>query len=205
MVLLSSMLSACTLMGAGSGEDEKTGLRKIAVLPVAYSDGMGGGYACDLCPPAVQMKPTNAQAARLATAFLYEETARHPRILKPEFEVVEPVARKGMRQAANELAAAGQADAVLVGALVELRARVGSDHGPETPAGAVMYAALVDARTGATLWSSTFDANETGPGMLRSRLQRLTGAKTPRWRTAEGYTEVAAKELVDGLMDHLGG
>jgi len=201
---MATMLSACGLLGIGD-PDEIEGLRKIAVLPVAYSDGAGGGYPCDICPGTIQLKPTTAQAARLATGFLYEEVARHPRILKPGFELVEPAAKKGMRQGAAELAAAGQADAVLATALVELRPRVGSDHGPDTPAGAVMYAALVDARTGAVLWSSTFDGNESGPGVVRKRINRLTGAKVARWRTAEGYTEAATRELVEGLMDHLDG
>lgn len=188
--------------GAKSASDDDRGLRKIAILPVAYRDA-AGGYACDLCGDAVQMQETGAAAARLATGFLYEAVARHPRILFPNHQSVEKVASRGMRQAAADLAAGGSADAVIVAALVELRPRVGPDDSPEKPAGVTMFLSLVDARSGTALWSKTFDREEAPPSWFRLLLHKIWGDTPRRWSTAEGYTEVAADNLVEDLIDYL--
>lgn len=187
---------------AKASSDDERGLRKIAILPVAYRDA-AGGFACDLCGDAVQMKETNATAARLATGFLYEAIARHPRILFPNHQAVEKVASRGMRQAAADLAAGGTADAVIVAALVELRPRVGPDDSPEKPAGVTMFLSLVDARSGTVLWSKTFDREESAPSWYRLVLHKIWGDTPRRWSTAEGYTEVAADNLVEDLIDYL--
>lgn len=188
--------------GAKSASDDDRGLRKIAILPVAFRDA-AGGYACDLCGDSVQMQETSAAAARLATGFLYEAVARHPRILFPNHQAVEKVSTRGMRQAAADLAAAGTADAVIVAALVELRPRVGPDDSPEKPAGVTMFLSLVDARSGTVHWSKTFDREEAPPNWFRLLLHKIWGDTPRRWSTAEGYTEHAADELVEDLIDYL--
>ena len=179
---------------------EKGGLRKIAILPVAYV-GEGGGYACDLCPESVKMQQTSAQAARLTTAFFYENVARHPRLLTARYETVAAAASKGMRAGATELAARGQADAVLIAALVALRPRVGNDHNPEHPAGAALFASLVDARSGAVLWSGTFDEDEQAPSSFKRMYRKFVGDVQPKWHTAEGFTEIGVKQLVESMVD----
>lgn len=188
---------------AAEAAAEQSGLRKIAILPVAYVAADGGGYACDLCPPAVTMQPTSAQAARLVTAFFYENVARHPRLLTARYEPVAAAAARGMRAAASELAARGQADAVLIAALVALRPRVGDDDHPERPAGAALYAALVDSRSGAVIWSGTFDEDEEQPGSVRRLYGKLVGGVPYKWHSAEGFTEVAVKDLVEDLVDEV--
>src|SRR5690349_6778160 len=57
---------------------EGSSLRKIAILPVAWTDGTIG-QPCDLCPASVVMKPTDLLSSRLATGFIYEAIATHPR------------------------------------------------------------------------------------------------------------------------------
>lgn len=182
-------------------EETKAGpLRKVAILPAAYV-AEDGGYACDLCDPPVSMKPTSREAARLVTGFFHEQIARHPRFLFPTHDVVEAVSGSGMRQAAASLAAAGKADSVVVAALVELRQRVGTDDAPESPAGATIFAALVDARSGKTLWSKTYDGQQKGRGGMRRTVARIAGSKPFRWGTAEEFSETAVAELVEDLND----
>ncbi len=187
---------------ASDAERAKTGLRKIAILPVAYSAG-GAGYTCELCPASVTMQPTGAEAARLVSAFFYENMARHPRFLTVRYETVAAVASKGMRAAAADLASRGKADAVLVAALVALRARVGDDETPERPAGAVLFASLVDARSGAVLWSGTFDEDDKPKGRLHRLYDRIVGGVPRKWSSAEGFTEVGVKQLVEDMVDEI--
>ena len=181
---------------------EEKGLRRIAILPVAWSDATGGS-PCDLCAPDVAMKESDALTARLATGFLYEAVARHPRILFPPHQAVENASGRGMRQAAAILAGQGQADAVIVAAILELRPRVGSDDAPEKPAGAAVYMALVDSRSGAVLWSKTYDRDEPTRSWYRQALDRLWGDRPQRWHTAQSFTEVAIDELVEDLVDDM--
>jgi len=186
--------------------DEESSLRRIAILPVAYSDG-SGGQPCDVCPPSVAMKSTSAMSARLVTGFIYEAVARHPRFLFPSPETVEKTmaatAGRSFRQATTALASAGRADVVIAPALIELRPRVGPDDAPTQPAGVALYIALLDGRSGAILWSETFDQDESGRGWSMSLYDRVMGDRPVRWHTAEGFSEVAADELVEELVDEL--
>jgi hypothetical protein len=198
-------------VGAGKVQDETFGgessLRKIAILPVAYSDGTTAGQPCDLCPPSIAMKTTSRLAARLATGFIYEAIARHPRFLFPTAETVEKTMQaspgRSMRQAALNLANAGRADLVVVAALVELRPRIGPDDGPTQPAGVTLYASLVNGRTGEVVWSDTFDHDQSGRNFILSAYDKVANDKPLRWSTAEGYSEHAVDELVEDLVDEV--
>jgi len=185
---------------------EESSLRRIAILPVAYSDG-SGGQPCDVCPPSVVMKTTSAMSARLVTGFIYEAVALHPRFLFPSPETVEKTMSatpgRSFRQATLALASAGRADVVLASALIELRPRVGPDDGPTQPAGVALYIAMLDGRSGAILWSETFDQDESGRGWFKRLYDKVMGDQPVRWHTAEGYSEVAADELVEELVDEL--
>lgn len=188
---------------ASDAELHSAGLRKIAIFPVAYADA-GGGYGCDLCPESVKMEPTSAAAARLTTAFFYENVARHPRFLTVRYETAVAAASKGMRAAAADLSARGQADAVLIAALVALRPRVGDDEAPEQPAGAALFASLVDARSGEVLWSGTFDRDEKARNRFGRFYDKVVGGVPRKWHSAEGFTEVGVKDLVEDMVDEVG-
>lgn len=194
---------------ASAGEpagDASTNLRRIAILPVAYTDG-SSGQPCDLCPESVTMKPTDALSARLVTGFIYEEVARHPRFLFPPYDVVERTVlaqpNLSFRAAMQQLHAAGRADYVVVAALQELRQRVGPNDDPEQPAGVAMYAALVDAKTGEVVWSDAFDRDESGRGVFKGTYDKVMNDKPVRWSTAQEYSERAADALIDDLVDEL--
>lgn len=187
-------------------EDPSTSLRRIAILPVAYTDG-ATAIPCDLCPPDLALKPTGPLQARLATGFIYEAIARHPRFLFPTPDVVDRTmagtASNGMRETAAALAKAGLADWVVVSALVEQRPRLGDDEAPDQTAGVTMYAALVDTRTGNVEWSDTFDRNESHRNFLYNAYDRIVNDRPVLYRTAEAYTEVAVDELIEDLVDEL--
>ncbi len=191
---------------AKPSEDVSSNLRRIAILPVAYTDG-ANGQPCDLCPASVAMKPTDALSARLVTGFVYEAVARHPRFLFPPFDVVERTVlaqpNLSFRAAMQQLNASGRADYVVVTALQELRPRVGPNDDPEQPAGVAMYAALVDAKTGTIVWSDTFDRNESGRGVIKGTYDKVMNDRPVRWSTAQEYSERAADKLIDDLVDEL--
>jgi hypothetical protein len=190
----------------GSVEVEGSSLRKVAILPVAWTDGTSG-QPCDLCPASVAMKPTDALSARLATGFIYEAVARHPRFLFPPHAAVEKTVEqtpgRSMRQSMATLSAGGRSDYVIVAALVELRPRVGDNKNPETPAGVAMFAALIDARSGETLWSDTFDDNESSRGMFLGTYDKVMNDRPVRWSTAQEFTEYAVDSLIEDLVDEL--
>lgn len=185
-------------------DEAQSMLRRIAVLPVAYVDAAGEGQPCDLCPADLKMKPTSRLPARLITGFLYEKIARHPRLLFPTPETVDKFMAASpthsLRQLAASLAAAGKADYAVVGALQDLRQRVGPDDDPTTPAGVTLYAALIEAKTGKILWSDTFDKEESGRGIFYGAYDKLMNDKPVRWSTAEGFSEQAADKLMDELV-----
>lgn len=187
-------------------EDTSSTLRRIAILPVAWTDGTSG-QPCDLCPETVTMKPTDELSARLATGFIYEAIARHPRFLFPPHDVVErTVAAQpnlSLRAAAQQLNASGRADYVVVAALQELRQRVGPNDDPEQAAGVAMYAALVDAKTGAILWSDSFDRDEGGRGIFKGTYDKVMNDRPVRWSTAREFSEHAVDKLIDDLVDEL--
>lgn len=187
-------------------EHEGSTLRRIAVLPTAYTDGTSG-QPCDLCPDSVVMKPTDAKSARLVTGFVYEAIARHPRFLFPRADAVEKAVAarpdRRMAAAAQQLAAAGQADVVVVFALLELRPRVGPDSNPEVPAGASVYASLVDARSGEVLWSDFFNRDEKARNRVVRTYDKIANDAPIRWKTAQEFSEVGVDKLVDDLVDEL--
>jgi hypothetical protein len=191
---------------SASAEVEGSTLRKVSILPVAWTDGTTG-QPCDLCPATLSMKPTDALSARLATGFVYEAIARHPRFLFPPHSAVEKTMEqtpgRSMRQAMATLSAGGRSDYVIVTALVELRQRVGDNQNPETPAGATVYAALIDARSGETIWSDTFDDNESSRGMILGTYDKVMNDRPIRWSTAQEYSEYAIDSLVEDLVDEL--
>jgi hypothetical protein len=198
--------AAAEAQAAAEAEESGSSLRKVAILPVAYTDG-ATAQPCDLCPTGLAMRPTGRLQARLATGFIYEAIARHPRFLFPTPEVVDRAmagtATSSMRETAKALAASGLADWVVVAALLELRPRVGSDEAPEQTAGVVLYASLVDARTGNVVWSDTFDRNEPSRGFVYGTYDKVMNDRPVRYKTADAYVEDAVDELIDDLVDEI--
>jgi hypothetical protein len=170
-------------------------IRRIAVLPFAYRDAQGT-VPCTLCPNPVVMAPTSEDDALLVTAFFYEALTRHPR-----FQVVPPdiVARfmgDTMEETTERLEVMESVDAVLVGALLELRPRVGSPQDPTDPGGAALYVALIDAETKTQLWNRVFDRTQRPENAVERGYDLVVGDEDPHWLSAEGIAQEAALELV---------
>ena len=99
-------------------------IRTIAVLPFAYRDEQGG-VPCTMCPNPVVMAPTSEDDALLVTAFFYEALTRHPRFQVVPPDVVARFMADTMEETTERLEVMQNVDAVLIGALLELRPRLG--------------------------------------------------------------------------------
>ncbi len=204
MVALSLATSGgCALFGGGGPETVAVKeLRRIAILPAAYVD-LTGGSSCDLCPADLEMGVTSGDAADLLTAFFYEALDSYPRYKIIDYDRVRAVAAAGHRGAAQSLLAGENVDAVVVMALLDLRRREGGDENPTTPAGATIYAALVDASTFDVLWQGTFDKNEKASGRLVSRYYAIVRGDRQIWKTADEFMAVGAGDLVKSMVKRI--
>lgn len=173
-------------------------IRRIAVLPFAYRDELGA-VPCTMCPNPVILAPTSEDDALLVTAFFYEALTRHPR-----FEVVpsQTVARfmgESMEETTDRLEVMQSIDAVLVGALLELRPRLGNPQKPEDPGGAAVYVALIDARTRRQLWNRVFDRTQRPEGAAKRAYDAVLGNDLPHWLSARGIAQEGALELMKNM------
>jgi hypothetical protein len=170
-------------------------IRRVAVLPFAYRDEQGT-VPCTMCPNPVVMAPTSEDDALLVTAFFYEALTRHPR-----FQVVPPdiVARfmaDSMEETTERLEVMQNVDAVLIGALLELRPRLGSPQNPTEAGGAAIYVALIDAKTKAQLWNRVFDRTQRPQNAVERGYDVVVGGQNAHWLSAQGIAQDAALELV---------
>jgi hypothetical protein len=170
-------------------------IRRVAVLPFAYRDEQGT-VPCTMCPNPVVMAPTSEDDALLVTAFFYEALTRHPR-----FQVVPPdiVARfmaDSMEETTERLEVMQNVDAVLIGALLELRPRLGSPQNPTEAGGAAIYVALIDAKTKAQLWNRVFDRTQRPQNAVERGYDVVVGGHNAHWLSAQGIAQDAALELV---------
>jgi hypothetical protein len=170
-------------------------IRTIAVLPFAYRDEEGV-VPCTMCPNPVVMAPTSENDALLVTAFFYEALTRHPRFQVVPPDVVSRFMADTMEETTERLDVMQNVDAVLVGALLELRPRLGSPQDPTEPGGAAVYVALIDAKTKAQLWNRVFDRTQRPRNTIERGVNVVVGDDSPHWLSAQGIAEDAALELV---------
>lgn len=170
-------------------------IRRIAVLPFAYRDEHGT-VPCTMCPNPVVMAPTSEDDALLVTAFFYEALTRHPRFQVVPPDVVARFMTDTMEETTERLEVMQNIDAVLVGALLELRPRVGSPQNPSDPGGAAIYVALVDAKTKIQLWNRVFDRTQRPQNALEKGYDVVVGGDNEYWLSAQGIAQDAALELV---------
>ncbi|MFP6599148.1 MAG: hypothetical protein VB852_01755 [Deltaproteobacteria bacterium] len=192
--------SAWTARPAGPGEPVTSGVRRIAVLPLAYR-GDSGSVECDLCPNDMVLAETSEDKAMLVTAFFYEHFTRHPRFALVPYADVLRARGADMRSTLAGLdSPQGErvADAVLVGALLELRSP-GANAGSGPRPGAAVYAALLDTGSGQTLWSSFVDADEEARSAVALRWRGLVEGKDAMPARAVDI----ARQLVGRMVDEL--
>jgi hypothetical protein len=169
--------------------------RTIAVLPFAYRDELGS-VDCSMCPNRVVMAPTSENDALLVTAFFYEALTRHPRFVVVPPETVARFMADTMEETTERLEVMANIDAVLIGALLELRPRLGDPQSPSDPGGAAIYVALIDVRTKQQLWNRVFDRTQRPEGAAARTIDTIVGNEDPYWLSAQGIAQDAALELM---------
>jgi hypothetical protein len=173
-------------------------IQKIAVLPFAFRDEVGI-HPCTLCPNAVIMAPTSADDATLVTGFFYEALTRHPRFEVVPFDIVDRFIGDTMQQTVDRLQVMEDIDAVLVGALLELRPRIGDPQDPAEAGGAAVYAALLDARSGKQLWNLVFDRTQPPANAAEKGYEVVVGGGNLHWLSAQGIAQEAALEMMSNM------
>lgn len=169
--------------------------RTIAVLPFAYRDELGI-VECTMCPNQVVMAPTSEDDALLVTAFFYEALTRHPRFVVVPADTVARFMADTMEETTERLEVMANIDAVLIGALLELRPRLGTPQSPTDPGGAAIYVALIDARTKQQLWNRVFDRTQRPEGAAARAYDTIVGSQDAYWLSAQGIAQDAALELM---------
>jgi len=203
------LLAAATLAGCSTVRQylpdnpfsaaRSTPVRTIAVLPFAYR-AEDGTRACDLCPDTLVMDKTSEQDALLVTAFFHEALTRHPSLTVIPNERILAARGETMEQTLAVIAAEEEIDAVVVGALLELRPRLGDPRDPYQRGGAAIYAALIDMRSGNPVWKRVFDRTPPRPGRAVRQYARLVEGEIPKSYTAHEVSERAADSMVSSLV-----
>jgi hypothetical protein len=173
-------------------------VKKIAVLPFGYRD-VDGKHPCSLCPNPVVMAETSEDDALLVTAFFYEALTRHPRFEVVPYETVRRLEGRTMRETMDRLEVMNDIHAVLTGALLELRPRVGDPANPEQRGGAAYYVVLIDAKTGEELWNRVFDKTQRPRNIATAGWQKLVSSKKSHWQTSLGIAQKGAVDLMNNM------
>jgi hypothetical protein len=171
---------------------------RIAVLPFAYRDG-NGARQCDICPDTLVMDVTSQDDALLMTAFLYEALTRHPRLQIVPYETVQAAQGDSMRATLDHLARTENLDAVVVGALLELRDRFGDPRSPDQRAGAAVYAALLDLPSGRPVWKRLYDHTPGRPTRAVREYERIVIGEESKALTAHEVAQAGIDRMASSL------
>jgi hypothetical protein len=146
------------------------------------------------------MAPTSEADAQLATAFFYEQIARYPRFTIVPEQTTERYYADTMDETITRLTEAERVDTVVVGALLEIRPRIGDPRRPERLGGASVYAAALDVGTGDASWVELFDGTDQPPTRVWLEAERLVGRKDhDRYPTEYEVLEYGVRQLVASL------
>jgi len=177
-------------------------VRHIAVLPFAYraSDGV---HPCDMCPDKLVMDVTSPEEALLITSFFYEALLGHPRIQIIPFETVQAAAGATMGETVERLSQTEKVDAVVVGALLELRERLGDPRSPSQRGGASVYAALVNLPSGHAAWKRLYDQSPGRPNTAIRQYERIVLGEESKTKTAEEVAHEGVARMVKSLVSSI--
>ncbi len=194
LILVLAAVPGCSAIDAVIAPATESSVRRIAILPFAHrAEGQKG--ACPLCPDPVVMDVVAEEQALLVTAFFYEEMAKYPRFSIVPASAVERAWGKGGDGVVDRLLAREDIDAVLVGALLELR-----EAGPHRPrAGAAVYAALLESDGLTSLWSGFFNEDALQRTGIGRYLNRLIGDGDEGSMSALGVAHYGTAKLVERL------
>lgn len=193
------LLGCSTLFG---GDENKRKIRRVAILPFGYR-AVGENVACSLCPDKLVMAETSHSEAMLVTAFFHEALTTYPGLSILPFETVERFQGTTMSETMDRLYAMEEIDAVLVGALMELRPREGDPRTPTSAGGAAVYAALVEPLTERVLWSGYRDENQKPPPVTIQRMSEIISGEPVRWLSDLGQAQVYAEQLTKEMVKRI--
>ncbi len=208
--LLVALITSTTLSGCssvrdfishplGGGNASGRSAQRIAILPFAYR-GAEDRRVCDVCPNELVMAQTSVSDAGLATSMFYEQLARYPRFSVVSEQTVARYEAATMDETIRRLTEAERVDAVVVGALLELRPRIGDPRRPERLGGASVYAVALDIGTGQPSWVELFDGTRQPPVRVWLEAERLIGLKDhDRYPTAYEILEYGVRQLAESL------
>jgi len=177
-------------------------VRRIAILPFAYR-GVDDAVPCSVCPDQLDPLPTSREDALLVTAFFHEALTTYPRLSILPFEAVDRLLVDDMVATMDRLYAAEEVDAVLVGMLMALRPREGDPREPDAPAGASIYAALVEPLTERVFWVGTREGVQQPPPITLRRLSEIISGEPIRWHSDLGQAQLYANELVKEMVKQI--
>jgi hypothetical protein len=146
---------------------------------------------------------TSEEDALLVTAFFHEALTTYPVLTVLSSESVERFRTEDMAESVDRIFAVEAVDAVLIGALMELRPREGDPRTPTSPAGAAIYAALVEPMTIRVLWSGFRDADQKPPPVTFQRASEIISGEPIRWRSALGQAQIYTEQLAKEMAKHI--
>lgn len=188
----------------GTDESQAQGAaHTIAVLPFAYRTD-DYRTECDMCPHGLVMAKTSERDARLVTALFYEALNNYPRFRIIPYRTVERHQHATMEDTVASLHDAQPFDVAVVGALLEVRDRIGDPRAPYRLGGASVYAAALAMPGGEPIWVQLFDGTKYPDHPVVQGAQRLMGWKdNDRQPTAEEIAEHGVKRLVKSMAKGL--
>jgi len=186
--------------GLFTGKAKPGRIVRIAVLPFAYRDA-GNARTCDLCPDRLVMDKTSEDAALLVTAFFYEALAKHPRMQVVPYERIRELQGADMRETITRVSEAEDVEMVLVGAVLELRDRIGDPRSPQQRGGAAIYAAALQLPSGKPLWKRVYDRTPRRSSRAMREYELLVVGEESRAKTAEEVAEDGVQRMVASLAD----
>jgi len=173
-------------------------VRQIAVLPFAYR-GPESRSDCDICPNPLLMSKTSPGDALLVTAFFYEALQRYPRFDVLPYDTVRRFESETMDETVARITEEHRLDAVIVGALLEMRPRRGDPQKPSLTGGASIYAAALDVSTGEPVWAELFDGTKHPPNFFYRQYKRVVATVDNRRPSSEEIAEYGVTKLVKSM------
>ena len=99
-----------------------------------------------------------------------------------------------------QLTEAQALDAIIVGALLEVRERLGDPRQPERLGGVSIYVAALQVPTGRPLWVQLYDATKQPPNVVYANAVRIVGWRDPaHYLTAREIAEHGIGKLVKSM------
>ncbi len=220
LVLLSSLFMSC---GAGrklvddihlhknlqvwqAPELDVTQIRKIAILPFTShktaAEEEGSKVPCSFCGLPVQEHKDFSRAGERLAEYLYEEMKRSgPYEIVPLEEVFsDPSLQEEGRDIRflMEFGVRSGVDAVVVGEVLRIKEREGTDYSVKSPASVAFRLKMVRVRDGMELYRASYDETQRPLSEEPQRLFKWSKVRF-HWQTAEQLVRSGIREVAESF------